>query len=70
MAAKLCEEISPSVERMQELVDDKFSVKLAVKKILKLEMRVIRTLDFNLQRVSPITFLERFFRLFGLDDVS
>ena len=70
IAAKIHEEMSPSVTRMLALMDDKFQIKLRRRNVLKLEELIIKTLDFNLQSVSPITFLERYLRLFGLDDKS
>ena len=35
-----------------------------------MEEDIIRTLDFNLRKVSQIQFLERYLRLFGLDTVK
>ena len=35
-----------------------------------MEERIIRTLDFNLRSVPSVAFLERFFRAFGIDNVS
>ena len=35
-----------------------------------MEEDIIRTLDFNLRKVSQIQFLERYLRLFGLDNVK
>jgi len=67
IAAKLHEEMSPSISRMLELMDDKFQIKLKKRNVLKLEELIIKSLDFSLQSVSPITFLERYLRLFGLD---
>ena len=32
-----------------------------------MEEQIIRVLDFSLRDVLPIQFLERFFRLFGID---
>ena len=36
--------------------------------MLDLEEDLIRTLDFSLRQLSPVQFLERFLRLFGLDN--
>ena len=33
-----------------------------------MEEQVIRALDFELRSVGSITFLERFFRIFGIDE--
>ena len=70
MAAKIEEEIQPSISRMIELMDEKNSVELDHAEVVECEEDVIRTLDFNLRRVSPIFFLERFIRLFGLSKLS
>ena len=41
----------------------------AIKKrhLINLEEKIIKTLDFSLRDVSPHHFLERYFRLFGID---
>ena len=70
ISAKLNEEVSPCVLRLIALMDEKFQIRLRKRNVLKLEEQIIKTLDFSLQRVSPITFLERYLRLFGLDDKS
>ena len=36
--------------------------------MIDLEESIIRTLDYNLQNVSAGDFVERYLRLFGLDD--
>ena len=49
MAAKLQEEISPSITRMLELMEKKFDIELKKRNVLLLEEHIIRTLDFSLQ---------------------
>ena len=66
IAAKIEEPISPSFIRMINILDAKHSVKLRGKRIRQLESEILRTLDFSLRTVSPIFFLERFLRLFGI----
>jgi len=70
MAAKIEEEIQPSISRMIELMEEKTSVTLVHADVIEKEEEIIRTLDFNLRGVSPIFFLERFCRLFGLREWS
>ena len=65
-AAKIEEETSPSFERMIILLQDRHSIALKASEIIELEAKIIRTLDFQLRTVSPIFFLERFLRLFGI----
>ena len=67
MAAKIEEPVSPSFERMIEVLEKIHSVTLKVRNVLNLEEDVIRTLDFSLRRVSATFFLERYLRLFGLN---
>ena len=66
MAAKIEEPISPSIERMINLVQETQKVTLTVETIIDTESDIIRTLDFDLRQVSPLVFLERYLRLFGL----
>jgi len=49
MAAKLEEEIQPSVSRMIELMEETTSVKLVHADVIEQEEDTIRTLDFNLR---------------------
>ena len=70
MAAKIEEEIQPSISLMIELMEEKNSVQLVHAEIIECEEDIIRTLDFSLRRVSPIFFLERYQRLFGLSKLS
>ena len=67
MAAKLEQPISPSFTRMINILNEQHSVLLKKQKVIDMEEDIIRTLDFNLRTVSPIHFLERFLRLYGID---
>ena len=55
---------------MIELLHQKHKVLLKKKAVLEMEEDIIRTLDFNLRKVSQIQFLERYLRLFGLDRID
>ena len=52
---------------MIRIVKEKGLKILEKKKLVELEEQIIKTLDFDLRNVSSIHFLERFLRLFGLD---
>lgn len=67
MAAKLEEPMQPSFTRMLKLLKKIWHVEFERSKLIELEENIIRTLDFELQHTSPMTFLERYLRLFNLD---
>ena len=67
MAAKLEEKISPSFTRMINILNEEHKVLLKKQAVIDCEEEVIRTLDFSLRTISPVHFLERFLRLYGLD---
>ena len=67
MAAKLNQPIAPSFNRMIALLHEEHDTLLAKQDLLNMEETIIRSLDFNLQHTSPIPFLERFLRIFNLD---
>ena len=68
MAAKLAQPISPSFTRMISLLKQQNIDHIEKQHMIDLEESIIRTLDYNLQNVSAGDFLERYLRLFGLDD--
>ena len=67
MAAKLDQPISPSFNRMISLLPSDQILTNTKQKLIDLETLIVRELDFDLQWVSPLTFLERFIRLFAFD---
>lgn len=67
MSAKLEQPISPSFNRMVRLVQDEWGVTVTKPELINLEEKIIRALDFSLHTVSPIVFLERYQRIFGVD---
>ena len=52
---------------MVRLVDETFGLKVEKKTLIDLEEAIIRVLDFSLYSASPITFMERYLRIFGVD---
>ena len=55
---------------MCRLVDDKFDLKVDKQQLIDLEEQIIKVLDFSLHTASPITFMERYMRIFGVDQVG
>jgi len=70
MAAKLEQPISPSFSRMVRMVDESFGLKVDKQTLIDLEESVIKVLDFSLYTASPITFIERYYRVFGVDKIN
>ena len=66
IAAKMCQPVSPSFNRMLRLVKDEWNVEIEKEEILEIEESLLRVLDWNLVTPSPLPFLERYQRLFGL----
>ena len=67
LSAKIEESIAPSTVVMLNLLAKRHGIALQKKDIFELEERIIRVLDFSLRRSICIDFLERYYRLFGLD---
>ena len=55
---------------MCRLVDDKFDLKVDKQQLIDLEEQIIKVLDFSLHTASPLTFMERYMRIFGVDQVG
>ena len=53
---------------MITLLHEEHDTLLDKKDLLNLEETIVKSLDFNLQHTSPIPFLERFLRIFNLDN--
>lgn len=70
ISAKLNEPLQPVFQNMVNLINSWQSDHVTVSDLVKLEERVVRTLDFDFNLVTPLHFLERFQRLFGLDQVE
>lgn len=70
MAAKLEEPIQPSYNRMVRLVSNEWNVTLNKRELIELEDDIIHQLDFDLHFTGPIPFLERFQRIYNLDQLK
>ena len=68
MAAKLEQPISPSFNRMLQLLPACEQKKISKQDIIDLEEQILLTLQFALHFAGPIPFLERYQRIFGLDE--
>jgi len=67
LAAKLNEALRPAFINMNRLLHSDFGVFVKKQEFTDLESDILTSLEFSLQWVSPITFLERLQRVFGLD---
>ena len=67
MAAKLEQPMQPNFNRMARLVKNKWDVTMTRQELIDLEKDVIDRLDFELQYTGPLLFLERFLRIYSLD---
>ena len=55
---------------MIRLITEEWNVSLTKQELINLEESVIKMLDFDLQYIGPIPFLERFQRIYNLDLVK
>ena len=55
---------------MSKFLDKHYGIKIVRKSFQKLERDILIVLDFSLLYVSPIAFLERYQRVFDIDQVS
>ena len=67
IAAKLEEDTVPSYHNMIRIFKELDNKNIKKQEIVDLEESIGKTLDFNLRDVSSIHFLDRFLRLFGID---
>ena len=67
MAAKLEQPISPSFNRMIKLAKSEWNCTVFLQDLIDLEEQIVRTLDFDVQNTSPLPFLDRYLRIFNLD---
>ena len=52
---------------MLKTLRERYSIVLQKSDIFDLEEKIIRALDFSLRQSTSIDFLERYYRLFGID---
>lgn len=70
MAAKLNEPLVPAFENMVNMINGWQKDHLTNKDLVRLEEKIIKALEFDLNWPLTLHFLERFQRLFGLDTVT
>lgn len=67
IAAKLNQPLRPKFELMNRLLAQDYSVRVETSNFLALEMDILKVLNFDLQFLSPLPFLDRYQRIFNLD---
>jgi len=67
MAAKIEQPISPSFNRMINLLPESQRGRIRKYDLIELEEKIVFALEFDFHYSSPITFLERYQRLFSVD---
>ena len=67
LAAKLNQPLRPKFDLMNRLLQQDYDVTVKTEDFLALEMDILKVLKFDLQFVSPLPFLDRYQRVFGLD---
>jgi len=67
MAAKLEEPVQPSFKRMVRLVLKEWNFSTTREELVDLETSIIRLLDMDLITPGPLFFMDRYQRVFGLD---
>ena len=70
LAAKLEQPMFPSFERMINLIPHHQQQGMTNKTLVKLEETILKELEFKMHYAGPLPFLERFLRLFGLEDLE
>ena len=68
MAAKLEEPVSPSFDYLIKILKERHQTDIAKQDLLELERKILIALEFSCHHVSPIPFIERYFRVFGIDN--
>ena len=67
IAAKAGQPLKPSYALTASMLPESLQSMVSKAKFIELESEVLVQLEFDLSYISPITFLERYQRLFGLD---
>ena len=55
---------------MSRIVQEIWRVNISKEELIDFEVSIVRALDWDLHYVTPLLFLERYQRLFGLDSRS
>jgi len=61
------ESVAPSTTVMLQLLQERHEITLQKSDVFNLEEKIVRALDFSLRQSTSIDFLERYYRLFGID---
>ena len=67
VAAKLNQHLRPKFDLMNDLLESFYDISVEKQDFIRLEKDLLIKLNFDLQFSTPISFLERFERLFDLD---
>ena len=67
IAAKLTQPLRPKLDLMNALLYSGYRVHVKKQDFISLEKDILKALQFDLQFISPIFFLERYQRVFGVD---
>jgi hypothetical protein len=67
LAAKLEQPMSPSFLRMISLLPEETRTNVTKERLVALEERIIKELNFRMHFAGPIPFLQRFQRYFNID---
>ena len=67
VAAKLNQHLRPKFDLMNDLLESFYDISVEKQDFIRLEKDLLMKLNFDLQFSTPISFLERFERLFDLD---
>lgn len=76
MAAKCEQPMTPSINRMIKLLEEKEKNYVTKERVIRCEAEILKRFDFDFGMLSPLTFIERFMRLaevhndFFIDSVS
>ena len=60
ISGKLNQALKPSFDLLDSLISSDYNVSLKKPEFIALETNILRSLQFDLQYISPILFLERF----------
>ena len=70
MAAKLNEPCTPNFSNIVNMINGWQKDHMTIQDLVTLEEKIIKALEFDLTWPTPLHFLERYQRLFNLDDIQ
>lgn len=68
IAAKMEQPLTPSITRMIKLLDHSEQREITKQDVIDLESKMLKSLSFDFNNVSPAVFLERFLRVAGIHE--